>query len=148
MSSYFPGPILRVNAYAPGANDFAYVSMGTNDDAGTREADRRADCRQPSLDGGAVDRGRRRRDHFILTTLAPRDDANSTTSISDRNTRIRALAADLGLHLIDLAEFVSDDNGATWRSPSLNIGDGIHYTEAVRSWLGGQVADWLSASTP
>ncbi len=148
VSSYFPGPILRVNAYAPGANDFAYVSMGTNDDAGTRKltaAQTAANLRWMAerwiAAGGAAD-------HFILTTLAPRDDANSTTSISDRNTRIRALAADLGLHLIDLAEFVSDDNGATWRSPSLNIGDGIHYTEAVRSWLGGQVADWLSASTP
>ena len=81
----------------------------------------------------------------MLTTLAPRVDANSPASILDRNSLIRALAADLGLHLIDLAAFVSDDDGATWRSSSLNIGDGIHYTEAVRGWLGGQIADWMSS---
>jgi hypothetical protein len=148
-NAYFPGPIRRVNAYAPGADDFAYVSMGTNDDAG---ATRRLTAAQTVANlrwmaerwiaaGG-------RADHFILTTLAPRDDTNSPRSIPDRNTLIRALASDLGLHLLDLAGFVSDDDGATWRSASLNIGDGIHYTEPVRAWLGGQVADWISSVTP
>lgn len=146
----FPtGPVLRVNAYAPGANDFAYVSMGTNDDAGPDRtmtpdqttANLRYMIQQWTGAGRAAD-------HFILTTLAPRDDANSATSISDRNTLIRALAAELGVHLIDLAAYVSDDNGATWRSTSLNIGDGVHYTEAVRGWLGDQVASWMSAEVP
>ena len=85
-----------------------------------------------------VDRRRTRApNHFIITTLPPRDNANSPTSIPDRNTRIRTLASDLGLHLIDLSNHVSDDNGATWRSPSLNIGDGIHYTEDG-AWLDGR----------
>jgi lysophospholipase L1-like esterase len=148
VNSYFPGPVLRINAYAPGARDFAYVSMGTNDDAGTRKltaaqtgANLRWMAEQWIAAGGAPD-------HFILTTLAPRNDANSPTSIPDRNTLIRALAADLGLHLVELAGFVSDDNGATWRSPLLNIGDGVHYTQAVRSWLGGQIADWMASATP
>jgi hypothetical protein len=149
VNSSFPGPVLRVDAYAPGTNDFAYVSMGTNDDAGpTRKltaaqtaANLRWMAEQWIAAGGAPD-------HFILTTLAPRVDANSPTSISSRNALIRALASDLGLHLIDLAAFVSDDDGATWRSSSLHIGDGIHYTEAVRGWLGGQVAEWMSAAVP
>jgi hypothetical protein len=149
VNAYFPGPVLRLNAFGPGAHDFAYVSMGTNDDAGaTRKltaaqtaANLRWMAQQWIAAGGTPD-------HFILTTLAPRNDANSPTSIPDRNTLIRALATELGLHLVDLAAFVSDDNGATWRSASLNIGDGIHYTQAVRSWLGGQVAGWVSAETP
>jgi Fibronectin type III domain/GDSL-like Lipase/Acylhydrolase len=147
-SSFPTGPVLRVNAFTPGANDFVYVSMGTNDDAGpTRtmtpaqtEANLRYMIQQWTGAG-------RRADHFIITTLAPRDDANSATSISDRNVLIRALAAELGVHLIDLADHTSDDNGATWRSPSLNIGDGIHYTEAVRAWLGDQIVSWMSART-
>jgi lysophospholipase L1-like esterase len=148
-SSFPNGPVRRVNAYVPEENDFVYVSMGTNDDAGpTRtmtaaqtEANLRWMIQQWTAAGRAPD-------HFILTTLAPRDDANSPTSIPDRNALIRALAAETGAHLVDLAAYTSDDDGATWRSPSLNIGDGIHYTEAVRAWLGEQVAAWMSAEVP
>jgi hypothetical protein len=98
---------------------------------------------------GWIDAGQRP-DHFILTTLAPRTDGtlNSPTAIPDRNDLIRVLASELGVHLIDLAGHVSDNNGATWRDPSLNIGDGIHYTETVRGWLGDQVAAWMSAEAP
>jgi hypothetical protein len=148
-SSFPTGPVERVNAYTPGPNDFVYVSMGTNDDAGpTRTmtaAQTTANLRW--MIEGWVGAGRAP-DHFILTTLAPRDDANSPTSIPDRNTLIRALALETGVHLVDLAALTSDDNGATWRSPSLNIGDGIHYTEAVRTLLGEQVAAWMSAEAP
>jgi lysophospholipase L1-like esterase len=146
-NSFFPnGPIRRVNAFAPGPNDFAYVSMGTNDDAGpTRTmtaAETAANLRYMIGQWTAAGRSP---DHFMLTTLAPRDDANSSTSIPSRNTLIRSLAAELGVHVIDLADFTSDDNGATWRSTSLHIGDGIHYTEAVRAWLGQQVAAWMAS---
>jgi hypothetical protein len=149
-NSAFPtGPVKRVNAFTPGPNDFVYVSMGTNDDAGpTRTmpatqtvANLRWMIEQWLAAGRAAD-------HFLLTTLAPRDDANSPTSIPDRNTLIRALAAETGVHLVDLAALTSDDDGATWRSPSLNIGDGIHYTEAVRTLLGQEVVAWLSAKAP
>jgi lysophospholipase L1-like esterase len=123
--------------------------MGTNDDAGpTRmmtavqtEANLRWMIEQWTAAGRAPD-------HFLLTTLAPRSGANSATSISDRNTLIRALPEELGVHLIDLAGFTSDDNGGTWRDPSLNIGDGIHYTEAVRAWLADQIATWMSTKVP
>jgi GDSL-like lipase/acylhydrolase family protein/fibronectin type III domain protein len=145
----FSGPITRVNAYTPNANDFAYVSMGTNDDAGpTRtltagqtETNLRWMVQQWTGAGHPAS-------HFILTTLPPRDDANSPTSIPDRNTRIRDIANDLGVHLVELSDHVSDDNGATWRSTSLNIGDGIHYTPAVRQWIADQVVSWMSSETP
>ena len=149
-NKYFPsGRILRVNAYVPGGDDFAYVSMGTNDDAGSTrtmtalqtEANLRWMVQQWTGAGRAAD-------HFIITTLAPRNDANSPTSISDRNTLIRALAVELGVHLIDLAGYTSNDNGKTWKSPSLNISDGIHYTETVRAWLGDQIVSWMSTKEP
>jgi len=150
LTQYFPnGAVTRVNAYVPDANDFVYVSMGTNDDAGpTRTlsaAQTAANLRwmvQQWTGAGLP------ADHFILTTLAPRDDANSATSIPDRNDLIRTLASDLGVHLIDLAGFTSTDgNGATWKT-SLQIGDGIHYTDAVRDWLAGKVVDWMASATP
>jgi hypothetical protein len=148
-SSFPAGAIKRVNAYTPGSNDFVYVSMGTNDDAGpTRTmtaAQTAANLRWMIERWIAAGRAA---DHFILTTLAPRDDANSRTSISERNTLIRALGDELGVHIIDLAAYTSDDNGATWRSPSLNIGDGIHYTQAVRAWLADQVASSVSSEVP
>ena len=148
-SSFPTGAISRVNAFTPDDHDFAYVSMGTNDDAGATRtltaAQTETNLRwmaQKWIDAG------RPADHFIITTLAPRDDANSATSISDRNTRIRTLASDLGLHLIDLSNHVSDDNGATWKSSSFNIGDGIHYTETVRGWIADQIVSWVDSKTP
>jgi hypothetical protein len=145
----FSGPITRVNAYVPNDNDFAYVSMGTNDDAGATRtltaAQTEANLRwmvQNWIDAG------HQASHFILTTLPPRDDANSPTSIPDRNTRIRDIANDLGVHLIDLSNHLSDDNGATWRDPSDNIGDGIHYTATVRQWIADQVVSWVSSESP
>ncbi len=148
-SSFPTGPVSRVNAFTPGPDDFVYVSMGTNDDAGAGRTMTAAETdanlhwmvEQWTAAGHAPD-------HFILTTLAPRDDANSPVSIPDRNALIQALAIETGVYLVDLAAHTSDDNGATWRSPSLNIGDGIHYTVAVRAWLGDQVAAHMSAVTP
>ena len=151
-TTWFPnGPVTRVNAYLPNANDFAYVSMGTNDDAGptrTLTAQATADNLRWMIQGW-LDAGHRA-DHFIVTTLAPRTDGtlNSPTAIPDRNDFIRALASELGVHLIDLAAHVSDDNGATWLDPSLHIGDGVHYSETVRGWVGDQVASWMSAEAP
>jgi hypothetical protein len=79
-------------------------------------------------------------------SLAPRGDANSPSSIPDRNTLIRALASDLGVHLIDLTHVGQQQSDL--EEPSLNIGDGVHYTEAVRTWLGDQIVSWMSAKEP
>jgi hypothetical protein len=122
--------------------------MGTNDDAGatrTLTAAQTGDnlrwMAQKWIDAGKSP------DHFIITTLAPRDDANSPTSIHDRNVLIRAIAADLGLHLIDICAHVSDDDCLTWKSSSFHISDGIHYTDAVRGWIADQIVSWMSAET-
>jgi len=148
----FPsGPVTRVNAFVPKTNDFAYVSMGTNDNAGsarTLSAQATADNLRWMVQAwtGAGHQA----DHFILTTLAPRTDGtlNSPTAIADRNDLIRALASELGVRLIDLAAHVSDDNGLTWRDASLHIGDGVHYTETVRGWIGDQVVAYVSSKAP
>ena len=151
-SSFPTGPIDRVNAFSPGANDFVYVSMGTNDDATTANQTRTLTAAETAANlRWMIDQwtgAGHAADHFILTTLAPRSGANSPTSIPDRNELIRDLANETSIHLVDLAGFTSNDDGATWKSASLHIGDGVHYTEAVREWIGQQVADWMSAEAP
>lgn len=146
---YFPnGAVRRVNSFVPRANDFAYVSMGTNDAAPNRSmtaAQTAANLRWMVKRWLAAGK---RADHFILTTLAPRSGATSATAIPERNARIRALAAELGVHLIDLAAFTSNDGGATWKTASLHVGDGIHYTDAVRDWIAGEVVRWMASVTP
>lgn len=148
-NQYFPdGSVTRVNAFVPGTDDFAYVSMGTNDAEPSRnmtaaqtEANLRWMVERWLAAGKAAD-------HFMLSTLAPRSGASSATAIPDRNALIRALASELGVHLIDIAAMTSDDDGATWRSASLHVGDGIHYTDAVRGLIADEVVSWMSATTP
>lgn len=148
-NQYFPvGSVTRVNAFVPGPNDFVYVSMGTNDAETSRnmtaaqtETNLRWMIDQWTAAGKAAD-------HFMLTTLPPRSGASSATAIPERNALIRALAADLGVHLIDIAAMTSDDDGETWRNASLHIGDGIHYTDAVRGLIADEVVSWMSATTP
>jgi hypothetical protein len=150
--TWFPnGAVTRVNAFVPKANDFAYVSMGTNDDAGparTLTATQTAANLRWMIQGW-LDAGHRA-DHFIVTTLAPRTDGtlNTATAIPDRNDLIHGLESELGIHVIELTDHVSNDNGLTWKNASLNIGDGVHYTETVRGWIGDQVAAWMSAKAP
>jgi hypothetical protein len=151
-TTWYPsGPVTRVNAYVPRTNDFAYVSMGTNDDS---RIDRNlsASATAANLEWmiqGWISAGHQA-NHFMLTTLAPRTDGtlNSATAIPDRNDLIKGLASTYGIHLIDLAAHVSDDDGLTWSSASFHIGDGVHYAEPVRAWLGGQIASWISAQAP
>ena len=47
--------------------------------------------------------------------------------------------------LIDLASHTSDDNGLTWRSSDLHVGDGVHYSESVRDWLADRIVAEVSA---
>ena len=148
-----PGAITRVNAFAPGPNDFVYVSMGTNDFTTANHPERNLTSAQTEANlrwmANAWTAAGLPADHFIITTLPPRDDAVSPTSVPNRNTKIKALASDLGLHLIDLAAYVSDDNGATWRNdiPTRTL-DGTHYTEAVRGWLADQIVAWMNTAAP
>jgi lysophospholipase L1-like esterase len=144
-SKYTEGPIRRVQSFVPAANDFVYVSMGTNDPTNNMSTEQTlANLRW------MIERWRaagRPADHFILTTLAPR-----TGPVAARfpalNTGIRALAASQGVVLIDLANHTSADNGRTWRSSSLHVGDGVHYSESVRDWLAEQVVAEMSKRVP
>ncbi|MBA3497849.1 MAG: hypothetical protein H0T86_12150 [Gemmatimonadales bacterium] len=148
VSSAYPAPVARVNAYTPGPDDFVYVSLGTNDASNTRNmtvAETEANLRWMIAEWLAAGR---EADHFMLTTLAPRANPTTPTAVPDRNARIRVLAGELGVHVIELAGFVSLDDGLTWRDPALHNGDGTHYTEPVRIWLADEIVSWMSARTP
>jgi hypothetical protein len=136
---YPQGAILRRKSFIPGPLDFAYVSIGTNDFADNLTTDQSAANISWMIDRW-VGAGHSA-SHFIITTLAPRIGSNGL--IPPLNTRIRSIAVARGVGLVDIAARTSDDNGATWRSASDNVGDSIHYSEAVRDWIAGQVVTYM-----
>jgi lysophospholipase L1-like esterase len=144
-TKYTDGAIRRVQAFTPAATDFAYVSMGTNDPTWKISTTQTlANLRW------MIDRWRaagRQADHFLLTTLAPRTDSRGG-SFPALNDGIRTLAASQGVVLIDLANHTSADNGLTWRSSSLHVGDGVHYSEPVRDWIAAQIVAAMRTRVP
>jgi hypothetical protein len=135
-------PVVRVNAFRPGPADFAYLSIGTNDAFALTTEQTIANLRwmiQRWLAGGL------RADHLILTTLAPNVRA-IPGSIPAINQGIRALAAEYGVHLIDLGNHTSAD-GLNWRSDAMHL-DGVHYTERVRQWLAERVVSHMASRIP
>jgi lysophospholipase L1-like esterase len=145
VSLAFPtGAIRGVNALVRGPNDFAYVSLGTNDLAN--------DGVPPvtTLENltWMVDRwiaAGHAPDHLILTTLAPRLDRDLGDAIPTINAGIRALAARRGTGLVDLAAVTSPDDGRSWRSAALHVGDRLHYSEAVRDSLAARIGTYRRA---
>jgi hypothetical protein len=142
---YVDGALRRVLSFTPGPNDFVYVSMGTNDPANGLST-------QQTLSNLAwmIDRWRaagKRADHFLLTTLAPRIGKSGET-FPAINDGIRALARAKGVVLIDLASHTSADNGKTWSSSDLHVGDGVHYSEPVRDWLARRVVEEMHKLVP
>ena len=142
--TYSFGPIKRIAAFVPAANDFVYVSMGTNDSNSSLGADQSAANLNWMIDQWVV--AGRSLDHFILTTLAPRPSTNGAIVLV--NQQIRQIAASRGVYLIDLAQRTSDDNGLTWRSKLDHVGDELHYSEAVRDWIAGQVVAYMLTKAP
>jgi lysophospholipase L1-like esterase len=141
----FPdGGIVRVNSFVPAANDFAYVSIGTNDQNSGVSATQTIANLTWMVDTWLAEGLPAQQ--FIITTLAPRGTAGG--AIPQINTEIRTLAAARGIKLIDLAAHTSDDNGATWRSADLHVGDELHYTVAVRAWIADQVVAHMRSVTP
>ena len=142
-NSFYPsGPVSRVRAYTPGANDFAYVSIGTNDPLVGMSTSQTITNLTWMIDqwtgaGHAAN-------HFIITTLPPRTDDNYGNYIPTVDNSIRSLAGSKGVRVIDLCDHVSNDNCLTWASASFNIGDGVHYTQAVRSWIADQIVAIMS----
>ena len=95
-NSFYPsGPVSRVRAYTPGANDFAYVSIGTNDPLVGMSTSQTITNLTWMID--QLHRRRARRVTSIITTLAPRTDDNYGNYIPTVNTLIRSLAASKGL---------------------------------------------------
>ena len=142
----FAGPILRVNAFKPRTKDFVYVSMGTNDLQNNVNTDDIAANLSRMVDfwvGAGLPAS-----HFIITTLPPRDPGQGSLYVPGMNAQIRKLAGQRGLTLVDLSPFVSNDDGNTWKDPSLHVGDSIHYSEVVRNWLADQVFAIINANTP
>jgi lysophospholipase L1-like esterase len=133
----FPdGPIARVNSFTPGANDFAYASIGTNDLSYGISAEQTITNLTWMVDTW-LDDGHAA-DQFIITTLPPRT-SGLGAAIPQINSGIRTLAVARGIKLVDLAAHTSDDNGVTWKSADLHVGDEVHYTVAVRAWIADQV---------
>jgi hypothetical protein len=144
---YPSGAISRVQSFTPGANDFVYVSMGTNDPGASYPASVTA-ANIDWMIGLWVNSGHSA-NHFILTTLAPNNGA-LVGDIPKINDAIRALATSRGVALVDLAGRTSNDNGQTWRSSAdvISDGQGVHYSEAVRDWLADQVVSIMLALVP
>ncbi|MBA3656882.1 MAG: SGNH/GDSL hydrolase family protein [Gemmatimonadaceae bacterium] len=140
----YSGPITRARSFTPTVNDFVYVSIGTNDQYyGVSAAQTVANI------GTMIDKWVARglpANHFIVTTLGP---SPISTSMPAVNTGIRSLVAQKGIRMIDLATYLSPDNGLTWHSQNLVVqdGTGAHYAEGVRSWLADQVATIMGAVT-
>lgn len=141
----FPnGSVKRVAAFVPGPNDFVYVSIGTNDPIAGLTSQQTAINLNWMIDqwvgaGHAAD-------HFILTTLAPRPSTNGAIVLI--NQQIREIAMSRNVYLVDLAGRTSDDNGGTWRSAADNVGDQLHYSEAVRDWIATQVVSYMLTKAP
>lgn len=145
-NEFYPdGPIVRSNGFVPGPNDFAYVAMGTNDAPSGITTAQTIQNLQWMVDGW-IDAGLHP-SHFLLTTLPPRE-PQFVADFPVINQAIRAMAADHGIHVIDLAAHTSDDDGLTWKSADLHVGDQVHYTEAVRDWLAAQVVAHMRTRVP
>lgn len=145
-NTYYPdGPIQRTKAFEPGEYDFAYVSIGTNDPTSGIPASQTIANLEWMVDqwlSAGLPAA-----HFILTTLAPRDQPTSA-DFPLINQAIRGLAASRGIHVIDLADHTSPDDGITWLGEGLHVGDELHYAEAVRDWIAGEVVDHLRRLVP
>lgn len=138
-NSAFPdGAILRVNAFVPRTTDYVYVSLGTNDLNEGVSTDSIAENIGKMVDMWVI--AGLPVNHFIVTTVPPRDGSPGSAYIPGLNVAIRRLASDRGLRLIDLAKYTSNDGGLTWKSDSLHIdGDLLHYSEEVRDFLADEV---------
>jgi lysophospholipase L1-like esterase len=133
-----PHPIPRLQAFQPRACDYVYVSIGTNDG---RRVSTVTNLRWMMARWVAAGHSPR---HFIVTTLAPaRAGTWKNRAIPRANPQIRKFAFQADVKLIDLAMFTSKDDGGTWRSESLHVGDGVHYGEVVRTWIADRVSDYV-----
>jgi lysophospholipase L1-like esterase len=148
VNDFFPnGAIQRTQAFKPRTSDFAYVSMGTND-VGNGVSNTTIVNNLSIIVDEWISRGLPP-NRFLITTLPPRRPGAESANIPDLNNRIRTLASQKGVRLIDIAAFVSNDNGATWKAGNMHlVNDELHYSEAVRDWIADQVVSIMLALIP
>ena len=147
VNEFYPtGSIQRVQAFKPRSSDFGYISIGTNDigeGVSTTTIRNNLEIMIDLWIGRGLAPGR-----LILTTLPPRR-VSESARIPDLNSKIRTLAQAKGVRLIDISAFVSNDDGLTWKNPSLHVNnDELHYSEAVRSWIADQIASVMLQLNP
>lgn len=139
-NNYPDGPIVRSQAFQPGPDDFAFIAMGINflKVIGVQQNLANLEWMVDEWTGAGLPA-----DGLILSTIAP-SAVEPADDIAAMNEGIRDLARRRGTGLVDVANRVSDDDGRTWRRPSLHIGDGIHYREVVRDWIAERLVEYMA----
>jgi adhesin/invasin len=146
VNEFYPsGAIQRVQAFKPRTSDFAYISIGTNDLADGVSPETVKINLETMIDSW-IARGLAP-NRLMITTLPPRG-VGQSSQVPILNAKIRTLAQSKGVRLIDIAAFVSDGDGLTWKASSGNpsypgalhvTNDELHYSEVVRNWIADQV---------
>jgi lysophospholipase L1-like esterase len=157
VNDFYPtGAIQRVQAFKPRAQDFGYISMGTNDISEPVSTTTIATNLEIMVDDW-ISRGLPA-NRLMITTIPPRRASeNVGARIADLNGKIRNLAQRKGIRLIDISVFVSNGDGVSWKSSSgdaaypgpLHVdNDELHYSEVVRNWIADQVVAIMVALNP
>ena len=148
MNDFYPtGAIQRVQAFKPRSSDFGYISMGTNDIGDGVSTTVIRNNLEIMIDEW-ISRGLAP-NRLMITTLPPRRPGSESTRIPDLNSKIRTLAQAKGIRLIDLSQFVSNDDGLTWKTAAMHVNnDELHYSESVRAWIADQVASIMLQLNP
>jgi hypothetical protein len=136
----------RVNAFVPTTADFGYYALGINDiGAGIAPEtirDNIATAINLWLAAGLPAA------HLMVATLTPRLGSPHRFNIPLANELIRALVQEKGSSLVDIAALVSDDDGLTWKSSALHVGDGLHYSEATLALIAAEIHAVLGSHIP
>ncbi|HZJ01695.1 MAG TPA: SGNH/GDSL hydrolase family protein, partial [Gemmatimonadaceae bacterium] len=149
VNAFYPnGAILRVQAFKPRSSDFGYISTGTNDlDSASISTTMIRNNLEIMIDEW-ISRGLAP-NRLMITTLPPKHAGAESSRIPDLNSKIRTLALAKGIRLIDISQFVSNDDGLTWKSASMHVtNDELHYSESVRAWIADQVASIMLQLNP
>lgn len=148
FNDFFPnGPIPRVQAFVPRAFDYAYISTGTNDIGNgllsTSAIRNNIEIMIDKWISAGLPASR-----LMVATLPPRP-AGSEEQIASLNNLIRTLVQAKGARLIDVAALTSNDNGRTWKNPTLHVlNDQLHYAEVIRDLIADQIVSIMFQDNP
>jgi hypothetical protein len=138
--------IPRVNSFVPTAVDFGYYALGVNDIAAGVAPETIRDNIGIAIDmwlaaGLPAER-------LMVATIGPRVGNTHQNRIPVTNQLIRALVAAKGVSLVDIAQLVSGDDGLTWKSPALQTGDGLHFSEATLDLIAAEISAIMTSVAP